>query len=63
MNGIVKFFNVGRGFGFIKSDEDEKEYFVHVTDLAEGVKIAEDDAVTFDVEEGDRGAKAVNVHK
>ena len=63
MKGICKFFNVGKGFGFIKSDEDEKEYFVHVTGLTEGVTIAEDDAVTFDVEEGDRGPKAVNVHK
>jgi len=62
MNGTVKFFNVGKGFGFIAGD-DGKEYFVHKTGLAEGVQLNENDAVTFDVEEGDRGPKAVNVAK
>tara|TARA_Y100000310_G_scaffold94955_1_gene92778 strand:+ start:14931 stop:15191 length:261 start_codon:yes stop_codon:yes gene_type:complete len=62
MNGTVKFFNAGKGFGFI-SGEDGKEYFVHQTGLGEGVTLNENDAVTFDVEEGDRGPKAVNVTK
>ena len=62
MNGTVKFFNVGKGFGFI-SGEDGKEYFVHITGLGEGVQLNENDTVTFDVEEGDRGPKAVNVVK
>jgi len=60
MKGTVKFFNVVKGFGFI-AGEDGKEYFVHQTGLNEGAKIAENDTVTFDVEEGDRGPKAVNV--
>tara|TARA_Y100000310_G_scaffold179513_1_gene179457 strand:- start:115 stop:312 length:198 start_codon:yes stop_codon:yes gene_type:complete len=62
MNGKVKFFNEMKGFGFIAAD-DGKEYFVHQSALAEGVTLHEDDAVTFDVEEGDRGPKAVNVTK
>jgi cold shock protein len=62
MNGTVKFFNVGKGFGFIAGD-DGKEYFVHKTGVGEGVNLNENDAVTFDVEEGDRGPKAVNVTK
>ena len=62
MKGTVKFFNVMKGFGFI-AGEDGKEYFVHKTGLAEGVNLNEDDAVTFDVEEGDRGPKAANVKK
>ena len=61
MNGNVKFFNESKGFGFIIAD-DGKEYFVHVTGLAEGVRLNDEDAVTFDVEEGDRGLKAVNVN-
>ncbi len=60
MKGNVKFFNEGKGFGFI-AGEDGKEYFVHQTGLNEGVVIRENDAVTFDVEEGDRGPKAGNV--
>lgn len=62
MNGTVKFFNAGKGFGFI-AGEDGKEYFVHKTALGEGVQLNENDAVTFDVETGDRGPKAVNVSK
>ena len=62
MNGKVKFFNTMKGFGFIAAD-DGKEYFVHQTGLKEGVTLNENDAVEFDVEEGDRGPKAVNVGK
>lgn len=60
MKGNVKFFNAGKGFGFI-AGEDGKEYFVHQTGLVEGTILHENDAVTFDVEEGERGPKAVNV--
>ncbi|MBN1898630.1 MAG: cold shock domain-containing protein [Spirochaetes bacterium] len=60
MKGKVKFFNSSRNFGFI-AGEDGKEYFVHQTGLNEGVTIAENDSVKFDVEQGDKGPKAVNV--
>ena len=60
MEGTVKFFNTMKRFGFI-AGEDGKEYFVHETGLVEGTSIRENDKVTFDVEEGDRGPKAVNV--
>ena len=62
MNGTVKFYNEGKGFGFI-AGEDGKEYFVHQTGLKEGVTLNENDAVDFEVEQGDRGPKAVNVNK
>ena len=62
MKGTVKFFNQGKGFGFIAA-EDGTEYFVHQTSLEEGVTLNEGDPVEFDVEEGDRGPKAVNVKK
>ena len=55
----VKFFNETKGFGFIKDDESGKEYFVHVTGLSD--KIRENDAVTFDIQEGKKGLNAVNV--
>lgn len=60
MKGRVKFFNDMKGFGFIESD-DGKEYFVHQTGLNEGVTIQENDTVSFDVVQGDRGPKAENV--
>lgn len=60
MKGKVKFFNEGKGFGFI-AGEDGQEYYVHQTGLKEGVTIHENDSVTFDVEQGNRGPKAANV--
>ena len=51
-----------KGFGFI-AGEDGKEYFVHKSALGEGETLNENDSVTFDVEEGDRGPKAINVAK
>ncbi len=62
MKGTVKFFNAGKGFGFI-SGEDGKDYFVHMTGLNPDVRITDEDSVTFDVEQGERGPKAVNVSK
>jgi CspA family cold shock protein len=51
-----------RGFGFIVG-EDGKDYFVHLTGLNPGVSLNDNDAVEFDIEQGDRGLKAVNVSK
>lgn len=57
--GKVKFFNDSKGYGFIKEDESEKEYFVHVSGLVD--EIRQDDTVTFDLKEGKRGLNAINV--
>lgn len=62
MNGKVKFFNEMKGFGFIIGD-DGNQVFVHKTALGDGVILKENDSVTFDVEQGDKGLKAVNVQK
>jgi len=62
MKGTVKFFNRNKGFGFI-TGEDGVDYYVHQTGLNEGVLLNQNDSVTFDVEKGDRGPKAVNVSK
>ena len=62
MDGKVKFFNNMKGFGFITGD-DGKEYFVHQSGLSEGTELNENDEVTFEVVEGDRGPKADKVAK
>lgn len=62
MKGDVKFFNTMKGFGFIKA-EDGKEYFVHESGLEEGDSIEEGDSVSFDIEESQKGPKAVHVKK
>lgn len=58
-NGTVKFFNDSKGFGFIKDEESNTEYFVHVSGLVD--EIRENDEVTFDLQEGRKGLNAVNV--
>ncbi len=58
-SGKVKFFNESKGFGFIKENGTEKEYFVHVTGIVD--KIRENDEVTFEVIDGKKGPTATNV--
>jgi len=62
MKGTVKFFNELKGFGFITA-EDGKEVFVHQSALEDGVTLNENDSITFEVEQGDKGPRAVNVKK
>ncbi|MBP3622118.1 MAG: cold-shock protein [Lachnospiraceae bacterium] len=60
--GTVKWFNDQKGFGFI-TDENGKDVFVHFTGLnMEGFKtLKENQAVEFDVVDGEKGPQAVNV--
>ena len=62
--GIVKWFNDRKGYGFI-SQEDGNDVFVHFSSIeATGYKtLSEGDNVEFEVEESDRGPEAKNVNK
>lgn len=62
--GTVKWFNDSKGYGFI-THEDGTDAFVHHGDIeGEGFKsLAEGDEVTFEVTQGPKGPKAVNVRK
>lgn len=61
-NGTVKWFNGTKGYGFI-TGEDDKDYFVHFSAInVDGFKtLDEGQAVTFDIEEGQKGPQATNV--
>ncbi|MBY5959610.1 cold shock domain-containing protein [Membranicola marinus] len=59
-NGTVKFFNEGKGYGFITPDDGGRDVFVHANGL-NGISIDEGDKVSYDVEEGKKGLNAVNV--
>ena len=56
--GKVKFFS-DKGFGFIKDDDTQNEYFVHVTGLID--QIQENDEVSFELIDGKKGKNAINV--
>ena len=60
--GKVKFFNETKGFGFITPDSGEKDLFVHITAIESG-DLREDDAVEFEIGEGQKGPCAVQVRK
>jgi len=59
--GVIKFFNNGKGFGFIIDDENQQDIFVHVSGLID--KVSENDKVIYEINEDNRGRKAVNVKK
>lgn len=63
--GTVKWFNESKGFGFITQENGGADVFAHYSEIqGEGFRnLAEGDVVTFDVVEGEKGPKAVNIVK
>jgi len=59
--GTVKFFNESKGYGFIRDNDSENEYFVHASGLID--QIQENDEVSFELKEGKKGLNAVDVKR
>jgi CspA family cold shock protein len=63
ITGTVKFFNAAKGFGFISPEGGGKDIFVHASALERSGMhtLSEGQRVTFETEQDQRGAKAVNL--
>jgi CspA family cold shock protein len=61
--GTVKFFNTGKGFGFISPEGGGKDVFVHASAVeAAGMRsLNEGQRVEFDIQPDARGSKATNL--
>ena len=60
--GTVKWFNDSKGFGFISCEDGTDAFVHHSTIQGDGFKsLAEGDAVSFDLEAGEKGPRAENV--
>ncbi|HSW08538.1 transcription antiterminator/RNA stability regulator CspE [Aquabacterium sp.] len=61
--GTVKWFNEGKGFGFIAQDNGGKDLFAHFSEIQGGgfKTLAENQRVQFEVKEGQKGLQAANI--
>lgn len=61
--GTVKWFNEGKGFGFIAPDDGSQDLFAHFKEI-QGVgfkTLSDNQRVSFDVNQGHKGLQASNI--
>ncbi len=61
MEGIVKKWLDGRGFGFIEVDDKDDDVFVHHSELQGTYSLMSGQKVEFEVEDSYKGPRAKNV--
>jgi CspA family cold shock protein len=63
-SGTVKWFNPGKGFGFIQPEDGSKDVFVHISAVERAGlgNLVEGQRLSFDLERGQQGkTSAVNL--
>ena len=65
ITGTVKWFSNEKGYGFATPDDGGKDVFVHFSAIqSEGYRtLAEGDRIEFELEQGDKGPKAISIVK
>lgn len=63
VNGVVKWFNEDKGFGFLTPSEGGKDVFVHFRSIVSGgyKSLSDGQEVQFTIEQGQKGPQAANV--
>lgn len=63
VNGIVKWFNEDKGFGFLTPSDGGKDVFVHFRSIVSGgyKSLSEGQEVQFTIEQGPKGPQAASV--
>ncbi len=56
-NGIIKWFNATKGYGFIQPEDGTNDVFVHISDVERaGISaLREGDKISYDVQRGQQG--------
>ena len=64
MKGTIKMFNADKGYGFIRTDDGKDVFFHYSSLLMDDFKTATSgEKVEFDVEETEKGSRAINIKK
>ena len=65
LTGKIKWYNSKKGYGFVERDDKEKDVFIHATAVREaGLRfLNENDAISFEIEDGPKGPSAVKIKK
>jgi CspA family cold shock protein len=62
MKGIIKLYNLRKGYGFI-TGEDGKEIYFHRTAIPTNITLDEGDEIQFKVKSSEQGPEAKNLKK
>lgn len=63
IEGRVKFFNAEKGFGFVRNPfgADQKDIFLHVTEIPPGISLNPGDVIAFNTKQTRKGTVATQV--